>query len=426
MKGTKTQRGPNKWLLRISADGERYVETFNGAAKEADKRLRELHGLQEQKKLPTRRNLTVNEALDYWLENGPQVEEQSLAHYADMMAWYVRPVLGKTKLDKLEATAIQDLYTQMKKIDLSDRTRRMTHNILKAALRRSVKWGFLSHNPCDDVVAPPDGREISSRAFDIPQIRRFLEAAQHHRLSVLWRLALGTAMRPEEYLSLQWDDVNWQDRRIFVRRALIRIKGPREEGTPSWRLGSTKTGVNRWVPLAPGLMADLKLLHIQDQQQRDGWARKGKRPWNPEHFIFAGRSGQPLRINNLNRRGMREVCHAAGLGDQHTLYVLRRSCATLLIEKGHSPKLVAEWLGNSVGVVLKHYVRVTGASLDAAVASVEDILFPRLREAEMDRELAQWVESRGGADFLAGLAREARKRELDQNLDQATADLVLA
>ncbi len=62
--------------------------------------------------------------------------------------------------------------------------------------------------------------------------------------------------------------------------------------------------------------------------------------------MFCNEKGGPLRQRVATRR-FRRLAKAAGLSDGLTLYSLRHSCATLLLEQGIPIKIVSERLGHS-------------------------------------------------------------------------------
>jgi integrase len=52
-----------------------------------------------------------------------------------------------------------------------------------------------------------------------------LETAKTDRQYALFHLAIETGMRPEEYLGLQWQDIDFDQKSLSVRGALIARKG---------------------------------------------------------------------------------------------------------------------------------------------------------------------------------------------------------
>jgi integrase len=54
-----------------------------------------------------------------------------------------------------------------------------------------------------------------------PEVFAFLNALQSERFGTMFTFALATGCPPEEYLSLQWKDVDFEKGTVITRRALI-------------------------------------------------------------------------------------------------------------------------------------------------------------------------------------------------------------
>ncbi|MFY9611630.1 MAG: hypothetical protein WAU45_23830 [Blastocatellia bacterium] len=84
---------------------------------------------------------------------------------------------------------------------LSARTVRYAHAVLTSALKQAVKWGLLPRNPAALVELPKQVRKEMS-ALSPEEAARFVAASEQDRWGVLFKFALATGMRPEEYLGL--------------------------------------------------------------------------------------------------------------------------------------------------------------------------------------------------------------------------------
>ena len=98
--------------------------------------------------------------------------------------------------------------------------------------------------------------------------------------------------------------------------------------------------------------------------------------WRDLGLVFAEENGEPLHASNLTARHFKPALKAAGLPATVRLYDLRHTCATLLLQAGVNPKVVAERLGHaSVTLTLDTYSHVlptmqaqAAAALDAALS----------------------------------------------------------
>jgi len=130
-----------------------------------------------------------------------------------------------------------------------------------------------------------------------------------------------TGMRPEELLGLQWEDIDWAQRRINIQRTITYQAEKRDSHE-----GGTKTEASRdWVPIRDGLWE-----HLAEHRGESGW-------------IVHNKTGQPFprykswltfwnRVHKeINLYGLRP-CE------------FRKTVATVLIARGADPKSVQRLL----------------------------------------------------------------------------------
>ena len=233
---------------------------------------------------------------------------------------------------------------------LSARTVRYLHAVLSSALKQAVRWGMLARNPGEMINLPRQVRK-EMQAFSPKEATAFLKAAAQDRWGVLFVFALATGMRPEEYLGLQWKDLDLEKGIVTVRRAIIwRAKGG------GWHFDETKTvRSRRSIPLPASTLRSLKEHRRLQAEER----LKAGAAYQQHDPVFATSEGSPLMPRNLKRRHLRPILKAAKLPTNFRLYDLRHSCATLLLAAGENPKVVSERLGHaSITLTLDVYSHV--------------------------------------------------------------------
>ncbi|HEX8136937.1 MAG TPA: site-specific integrase [Pyrinomonadaceae bacterium] len=174
-------------------------------------------------------------------------------------------------------------------------------------------------------------------------------------------------MRPEEYLALQWSDVDFERGTSQVRRALVRHQ-------KTWSFEEPKTARSRRTVFLPGLL--LQKLAAHKRQQAAERLKLGAL-WQAYDLIFCSEQGTPLSIPNLTYRYFRPILEKAEL-PQIRLYDLRHSCATLLLMAEENPKVVSERLGHSTIVLtLDTYSHVLPTMQQQATARLEKLLYSK-------------------------------------------------
>ena len=174
-------------------------------------------------------------------------------------------------------------------------------------------------------------------------------------------------MRPEEYLGLQWKDVDLERGTVAVRRALVW----REKG--GWYFGEPKTARSRRSIPSPAPI--LRALAEHKRKQAEERLKLGP-DYQHHDLVFATPEGGPLAPRNLKRRHFRPILERAKLPSDFRLYDLRHSCATLLLAAGEHPKVVSERLGHATIILtLDVYSHVLPTMQEAASTKLENILF---------------------------------------------------
>ncbi|POB09495.1 tyrosine-type recombinase/integrase [Sulfobacillus sp. hq2] len=374
MAGQIISRGDRTWLIRIfigrdpKTGKRKYLnKTVHGTKKEAQQELNALLRDQDTGTLVTTQRITLNEYLDQWLEAAakPRLRPQTSEDYKAILNRYVRQPLGYRRLSTIQPLDLQKLYSEMLERGLSPRTIRYTHVILSSALKQAVRWQMLSQNPADKVSVPKQQRR-EMHALNPEETKRFLSAAESSRWLTLFQFALVTGMRPEEYFGLRWEDIDWHNGRVQVKRVLVRPKGG------GWRFDEPKTKKGRSIPIPQTLVASLKTLKVEQAKQR---LSLGER-WKDHGLVFTAENGEPIHHSNFTARHFKPILKAAGLAENIRLYDLRHTCATLLLVAGENPKVVSERLGHaSITLTLDTYSHVLPTLQQQATSKLESLLF---------------------------------------------------
>ncbi|HUQ33630.1 MAG TPA: site-specific integrase [Pyrinomonadaceae bacterium] len=373
--GQVIPRGEDNWLVRIfmgrDGNGKRQYlnKTIKGKKKDAQDYLSNTLAAISTGTFVEQSPLTLNDYLSNWLQTAarPRVTERTFDSYSELISRYAKEDLGTQKLCDLRPLHIQKLYADMQGRGLSARTVRYLHAVLSSALKQAVRWGMLSRNPAELVNLPRQVRK-EMQAFSPKEATAFLNAAAKDRWGVLFVFALATGMRPEEYLGLQWKDLDLDKGVVTVRRAIIwRATGG------GWHFGEPKTvRSRRSIPLPASTLRSLKEHRRIQAEER----LKAGAAYQQHDLVFATSEGSPLMPRNLKRRHFRPILKAAKLPDDFRLYDLRHSCATLLLAAGENPKVVSERLGHaSITLTLDVYSHVLPTMQQAAAERLESLLY---------------------------------------------------
>jgi hypothetical protein len=231
--GQIIRRETGTWLVRVYSGRDpetkrrKYLnQTIHGGLRDAQAHLNKMLSERDLGRKLDSSKQTLNQHLDYWLElcAKPRLRAKSLKDYEGLLRRYVRPRLGPKALASISSLDIQALYRDLLVRNLSARSIRYTHAVLRSALKQAMRWNFILANPADSVDLPRQERP-QIEVLTVEQARIFVKALAGHQYSDLFAIALTTGMRPSEYLGLTWNDLDLERGTASVSHTLEWRKG---------------------------------------------------------------------------------------------------------------------------------------------------------------------------------------------------------
>ena len=203
---------------------------------------------------------------------------------------------------------------------LSAKTVREYHAFISSVLHQAAREQVLPYNPAVNATLPKVVHK-EANYYTAERMAEILAAVKQE--PVFWQavtgILVGTGARRGEVLGLQWTDVDFEQCRIFIRRSVTRASG---DGTV--HIGTTKTGKDRVISIAPAFLKPL-------------------REWRAEQARFAGTLNVsycfalddptlPIKPDTVTR-------YYARLGEKYNLghvnpHAYRHSQASILLQDG--------------------------------------------------------------------------------------------
>jgi integrase len=335
------RKSDKRWVASflVEETGKRQY-LYRDTRKEAYDALHEALQAQKQGMLATGRDQKLKDFLEQWLEEErrPNIRLSSYARYRTIITRHINPSLGNISVRKLTPQHIQHFYSEKEKEGLSKSSIQDRHKVLHSALKTAVRWNIVPYNVGDKVSAP---RKKKRERLILPQeqFRKLVEGAdQHEHMRAFIKLALITGMRHEEMLALQWEDVTFETKSLYVCHNVYRVGGYGHlEGDP-------KTATSKRRIILPQFVVNaLKEHQTRQEEQRKAAGVK----WQGKSLVFCNRVGGFLN-QETNLRRFRKVLAAAGLPITMGIHDLRHNVATFLIEVlKYPPTVVQMLLGHS-------------------------------------------------------------------------------
>jgi len=312
----------------------------------------------------------------------------TVALYEMILNCYVLPRIGDKRLQQLRGRHLSRLYADLRESGRASKSRPgglgehslgNVRAVLHRILRDAVRSGILVRSPAEDVVEAPSHRSTARpmQTWGTEELAAFLahvdvvcgservvkgtrksRAGREYTYTqtkppepmqrALWYLVALSGMRRGEVCGLRWPDLDLQAGVASVSNALVLVGNKAVDSTP--KTASSR----RMVALAPQVVAVLAEWQQQQARERehagDAWRRGGD-------YVFTWQDGSPVRPDYVTR-DFRRVAKAAGL-PVIRLHDLRHGYATISLQRGVHPKVVADGLGHSsIDVTMDVYSHV--------------------------------------------------------------------
>lgn len=355
MRGSIQKKGDVYYAV-IPIDGKRKWIRGGSAKKDAERVLNEnLHEVDAgtYKELP---KTTFGEFSDLWLKSYVQgnLKPSTIKSYGDILTkklcYFDSRRLSEITTGQLQAYVANRLKDPARKrskqnldtfVPVTAKTVCNEIMVMKELFRHARKWGYIKINPAEDVDRP----KTNSAEIEIltPDEFKKLFAKTHSHYQTAFLTAFLTGLRAGELWALKWTDIDWNSKRIFVRRALWQGK---------FQLPKSKKAIRK-IDITDELVGELK-------------AWKLACPVNDDDLVFPGIDGGVANHVNTVNRHFYPALRRAGLR-QVSFHSLRHSNASLRIQVGQNIKYISEQMGHST-------VRIT---LDIYGHLFDDVNFTR-------------------------------------------------
>jgi integrase len=280
---------------------------------------------------------TVRQVAEQWLEDartglvrnrsGDVYKPKAIRSYDGSLRLHVFPTLEARKFSQVRRVDVQNLVDNLHKDGLSASTVLCSILPLKAIYRRAVARGEVPVNPTSGLEMPAI-RGKRDRIVSPEQAVTLLEAVSI-KDRPLWATAIYAGLRCGELQALRWEDVEFLEGVIHVRRGWDAVEG---EIAPK-----SRTGVRK-VPMPSILRGHLEGLF---RRARDA------------ELVF-GMDGRPFDPRRVGERA--KVAWKARDLDGLTMHDCRHTYASFMIAAGANAKALSTYLGHAtIAITMDRY-----------------------------------------------------------------------
>ena len=291
---------------------------------------------------------TLNDFYRLWKNQSRTLKPNTFSNYCWMYETFVSQTLGKKRIQEIKDSDITDFYNKLLDNGIAVNTMDSVQTILHQVFDVAVKDDVIRRNPSDEALkklkkAYPREKK---KALTPEELSRFRTVIADTVWYPVFEVMSWTGMRCGEICGLRWEDIDYDENVIHIKRTLVYYKD-QVTGQMERRLNTTKTPASfRDVPLNTHI---IKALEYQKEKCPactsviDG----------VDGFIFATRFHGTQHQGTLNKAIRRIVKEANGQKDAETLipyfscHTLRRTYATNLARAGVHVAITMALMGHT-------------------------------------------------------------------------------
>ncbi len=292
--------------------------------------------------------------------------------YVQHVECHITPHIGSVRLQQLSGSQVNGLYAKLAergrkngRSGLSPRTIHHVHACLHKACKDAVRWGLIARHPLD-TADPPKAKNDATRemqTWSAEQLGAFLSSVRENRLCGLWHTIAMTGVRRGEALGLRWSDVDFENSRLSVRRALIPTNRDVVVSEPKTAKG------RRVIALDAETVEVLRAQAARQLAEQRVW----EEAWCNTGLVFTKENGEALDPETISRWFRIAVKRA--MLPAIRLHDLRHTHATLALQAGIHPKVVSERLGHAtVSITLDTYSHAIPALQEEAAEKIAGLV----------------------------------------------------
>ena len=301
------------------------------------------------------KSITYNDILDLWIRSKEDLKMQSIINYENLINNYLKNSVGIIKINNLTRIDIENLFLYLKVRNVAVSTKKSLIYIVRSSLNYAYKNNYISYIDVSNIKFKLPNKAIFVLSKDEQNILENSLKEKPNIRKVCLLLCLYTGLRVGEVCGLKWEDIDFSNKSLTIKRTIERIKNKDEniksktiliESTPK------SDTSNRIIPI-PNFIISLLLFFKSDNNYF--LLSKSNKLYDPR--LFESFYSRILKSSNINH---------------NKFHTLRHTFATRSIESKMDIKTLSEILGHSqIETTLKLYVH---PSYEMKKSSIENLV----------------------------------------------------
>ena len=308
------------------------------------------------------KSITLNEWFEEWYAKykAPTLKDGGSPSYKRKFVNYYGVRIGTKALSDIRQLHVQTAIADMLDAGRSSTSVRDATGVLQNCIEAAIANGLMNLNPVVGVVIPKC-EKVERRVLTAEEQKIFIDYLERTKswYEEMYKFMLLTGLRVGEVGGLQWEDIDFANRFIYVKRTL---SYQYEDGVKTMKLTSPKTENSvRKVPFFGETQSILERQFEKVKRKRLDLGQRWRQPKELGNLVFLTSMGSPIGrysvesdmrqiTNQINDMLRTEALYTGGIPKKFERvhpHALRHTFATRCFEKGMKPRTVQEIMGHA-------------------------------------------------------------------------------
>jgi len=335
MLGSITKRKDGRWqgVVEVPSLTKKRIRKYVYAStrQECRKKVNEMIEQIEANNILDINKLTFAQYAQKWIDTYcVNLSPTTISGYRKSLFTYASKYIGDAIISKILPIHIQEMINNFSKSH-SEKTCRNLLSDVGGVFKYAIVNKSLKFNPCVGINIPRDAEKYQYYIYNEEEYNLLFNFVKGTKEEVPILLAGLCGLRVSEIMGLTWNDINFNNHEINIRKANVHVNGLVISKT-------TKTRNSYRKIIAPAFVIERLLIY------------------KSVGFVYHKKDGSAENGGNYSKRFSRIL---KNVGLPHTrFHDLRHFNATMMLKNGVSDKEAAERLGHSDINMTKKYQHV--------------------------------------------------------------------
>lgn len=286
-------RKDGRYMAQITYEGKKHI-LYDRNLKELKRKFSDIKYELRHGTYSKQENIKVATWFHTWanIYKKPTVKQSTFALYNDIYNRYVNEAIGNKRLQDVYVMDIQKVYNNLYYNGYSFNTIELVSIVLNGMFNKAVNNDIITKNIVPKASLPKVAK-TKPKVLSRDRQKIFMKAIETSYLRDLFVLALATGMRSGELRGLEWINVDFEKKDIYVRKTLLYLNNDYMLDVPK-----TETSI-RDIPFLDNVYEILREHKKTQDKERKFMGKRWKPKKGMEDLVFTSATGYPINRDVL-------------------------------------------------------------------------------------------------------------------------------